>query len=521
MNNNNDCHNRRETIAALILGELDTPAADEIKNHIDTCANCRSFYQAMAAEEETIRSAFKAIYDRSKAIGNNLVEEYDKVSRAHNDISAGQAESQAKQSAVTRPSIWRTIMKGKTARLAAAAVILIGVLVLISVFVGTNKSVALAGVLEKVEQARAFMYKIDITMKGSMMPGGKHEMQGTMIISDKYGSKGEMGIPDPNTGEKATTKMYILPDQKVMISLMPERKKYQRMEFDDDWLTRVKRVNYDPRETLKRMMDCNYTELGRKEINGIEVEGFETTDPKSSEDLAEGVRVTLWADVKTWLPVLWEMETKMNEQMQLHVVVSDFQWDIPVVASDFEPVIPDDYTAMIDDGYKRPSMSEKAALGSRVKSAATDHYERGQAHYHDGEYDLAFSELTKAVEIDPMLVHAYVIRGMAYNDKDKFDLAIADFTRVIEIKPTDAHAYVSRGMAYGNKGEYDPAVADYSKAIEIDPTIADAYSLRARAYTYKGEYDKAWKDVYQAQALGHPVDPRLLEKLRKASGRDE
>jgi len=159
--------------------------------------------------------------------------------------------------------------------------------------------------------------------------------------------------------------------------------------------------------------------------------------------------------------------------------------------------------------------------GCRDKPAATDHYDRGEAHYLDGEYDQAFSELTKAIEIDPRLARAYVTRGMAYNDKNEYDLAIADFTKVIEIKPTDARAYVNRGMAYKNKGEYDLAVADYSKAIEIDPMIADAYRGRAGAYYYKGEYDKAWKDVYEAQALGHQVDSKLLEKLRKASGRDE
>ena len=160
--------------------------------------------------------------------------------------------------------------------------------------------------------------------------------------------------------------------------------------------------------------------------------------------------------------------------------------------------------------------------GCRDKSAAaTDHYDRGEAHYLDGEYDQAFSELTKAIEIDPGLARAYVIRGMAYNDKDEFDLAVADYSKLIEIKPTDAHAYVYRGMAYGNKCEYDLAVADHSKAIEIDPMVTDAYRGRAHAYYYKGEYDKAWKDVYEAQALGHPVDSKLLEKLRKASGRDE
>ena len=413
------------------------------------------------------------------------------------------------------------IMKSRITKLAAAAVILTGVLVLASVFVGTNKSVVLAGVLDKVEQARAFMYKMDMTITGSMMPGGKNEIQGTVIISDEYGMKWETVTPDPDTGEKATTEMYILPDQKVAISLMHEKKKYQRMEFDDDWFARVKREKNDPRETLKRMMACNYTNLGRNEIDGIKVEGFETTDPEFSEGLVEGVKVTVWVDVETWLPVLWEMEMKMNEQLQVHGVLSDFQWDIPVVAGDFEPVIPDDYTAVIDYGYKRPGMTEETALGSRDKSAATDHFERGVAHYLDGEYDQAFSELTKAIEIAPGDARAYVIRGMAYNDKGEHDLAIADFTRVIEIKPTDAHAYVNRGMAYGNKGEYDLAVADHSKAIEIDPTLTDPYRLRARAYTYKGEYDKAWKDVYQAQALGRPVDSKLLEKLRKASGTDE
>ena len=444
--------------------------------------------------------------------------------RVHDDISKALAETQKTESAGDRPNIWRTIMKTRPAKLAAAAVILIGVLVLTSVFVETNKSVALAGVIERVEQARAFMYKMEMTVTGSIMPGGKQEMHGTIIISDEYGMKWEMGILDPNTAEKATTEMYILPDQKVRIALLPEQKKYQRMEFDDDWLAKVRREKNDPRETLQRMMDCNYTDLGRKEIDGIEVEGFETTDPKYSGGFPEGVKatlkVTLWVDVETWLPVLWEMESKMNEQIQVHCVLSDFQWDIPVVASDFEPVIPEDYTALIDDGHKRPSMTGKAAPGQH-KSAADDQYDRGEAYYEKGEYDKAFSELTKAIEIDPMLTRAYVIRGMAYNDKDKFDLAIADYSKVIEIKPTDAHAYISRGMAYGNKGEYDLAVADYSKAIEIDPMIYDAYRGRARVYYYKGEYDKAWKDVYEAQALGRPVDSKLLEKLRKASGTDE
>jgi len=448
----------------------------------------------------------------------------DLDARVHKSISDALAGHERTPSVQSEPYTWRTIMKGKTARVAAGVLILTGVLVLTSVFVDTNNGIVLAAVLERVQQARAFTYKMDMTMTGSMMPRGKQEMQGTMIVSDEYGMRCEMSMPDPNTGEKAATEIYILPDQKVMISLMPEHKKYQRMEFDDDQLARLKREKNDPRETLKRMMDCSYTELGRKDIDGIEVVGFQTTDPNFSGGFAEGVevtlRVTLWVDVETHLPVLWETEIRMNEQMQVHGVVSDFQWDIPVVASDFEPVIPEDFTLTTDNPDKGSSMTAQAASG-RVKSPATDHYERGEAHYFNGEYEQAFSELTRAIEIDPNLARAYVTRGMACEDKGKHELAIADFTRIIEIKPTDARAYTYRGMAYGNNGQYDLAIADYSKAIEMDPTITDAYRGRARVYTDKGEYDKAWKDVHEAQALGHPVDPRLLENLRKASGTDE
>ena len=69
----NNCHSRREKIAALVLGELEAPTADEIKKHIDSCENCRLLYEALTEEEEAIQSAFKAVDDRSKEIADNLV----------------------------------------------------------------------------------------------------------------------------------------------------------------------------------------------------------------------------------------------------------------------------------------------------------------------------------------------------------------------------------------------------------------------------------------------------------------
>lgn len=470
--------------------------------------------------------------DQIKRLAKNIRIEPDATVDEHVLASAKSAlaKSTKKRDAVSmrRLSIWRTIMRNPITKLAAAAAIVIGVFVLTFFFMKTGENVVLADVLARVEKARAFMYKMEMTTTILANSPRKQRIRGTAIISKEYGMKAQIEITDPSIGEAMIHQMYLLLDQKLMLTLIPEKKKYMRMELDDELLASKKKENNDPREMLKQILACKYTELGRSEINGIEVEGFKTTDPNFASGAVDEVEMTLWVDIKTWLPVLWEMDIKKNGVMEIHIIISDYQWGIPVVASDFKPVIPADYTYMKDDGYERPGRTgtEKAAqehveIIGRKKSPATDHYDRGEAHYFNGEYDQAFSELTKAIEIDPRLTRAYVIRGMAYNDKNEFDLAIADFTKVIEIKPTDPHAYGYRGMAYGNKGEYDLAIADYTKAIEIDPKIADFYNGRARIYYYKGEYDKAWKDVYKAQALGQKVDSKLLEKLRKASTEDE
>jgi outer membrane lipoprotein-sorting protein len=276
-----------------------------------------------------------------------------------------ETKQQSQKPATPQSVLRRTIMNSHKYKLAAAAVIIIAILVGLPFFSSNGSSVALADVLARVEQTRAFMYRMKMTMTGakmSGMPDGKQEMEGTIVISNEYGMKWEMNITDPNTGNQMTTEMYIIPEQKVMLSLMPAQKKYMRMEFEDDLLNRMKKQNNDPREIIKQLMGCEYTELGRSVIDGVEVEGFKTTDPKYAMGMAEDINTTLWVDVKTWLPVLLEMDMKMNEQMSMKGVVYGYQWDIPVDAGEFKPVIPDDYTPFPTDGIKMPSMNEETAL---------------------------------------------------------------------------------------------------------------------------------------------------------------
>jgi hypothetical protein len=142
---------------------------------------------------------------------------------------------------------------------------------------------------------------------------------------------------------------------------MPEQKQYIQMEFSDDLSARMKKQSNDPREFLRQILNSKYTDIGKSVIDGVEVEGFETTDPVCIGGMAEDVKVTLWVDRKTELPVREEMHYKVNKQMQTDIELYDFQWYAQVNASEFEPVIPQDYTNPLPN-YKMPSFNEESAI---------------------------------------------------------------------------------------------------------------------------------------------------------------
>jgi len=287
--------------------------------------------------------------------------EFDR--RVHDDISTTLAELNKTAPAVQQPVIRRIIMRSSITKLVAAAVIFVVVLAGWPLL-DSKQGVVLADVLAKIEHVRAFMYKMNMKMSGSMgpiMPAMDMDMETTMIISTDFGIKSETIAVDGNTGQKSTHTAYIIPHEGIAVTLMPDKKKYTRMELDDNLLTRMKQENNDPREIIKRMMGSEYTELGRSVVDGVQVDGFQTTDPTVIGGVAENVTLTLWVDAERWLPVRSEMEFKTGDQMQVHCVVSEFNWDLPVTADEFKPVIPDDFEPMAT-GMEMPKISEEGLI---------------------------------------------------------------------------------------------------------------------------------------------------------------
>jgi outer membrane lipoprotein-sorting protein len=251
----------------------------------------------------------------------------------------------------------------------AAAVVLLAVLCVLF-WQGTGAGIALADVLAQIEKVEAFrcQWSSDGTIEGPNKPySQKKRGGGTFVTSQEYGTKTIIEELDPN-GTKSTFEVCILPDKRTQISISHKQKKYWRTERPEfDARAAAKRSSYDPRTLINRILELKHESLGRSTIDGIEVEGFRTTDPNYYLERWKNPQIDIkaWVDAKTRLPVRYDLlgsvETDgMGNRMVTHMVMSNFQWDVPVDASEFKPVIPDDYTGTV---VKYPAhLTEETAI---------------------------------------------------------------------------------------------------------------------------------------------------------------
>lgn len=334
MNTKNVCENQREPIAALVMDELDAQAAAELMSHIASCETCRSLYEALTNEEQTIHSAFDAIAERGQSVQTDLVRRWRRMLHL--------------PKRKTVKLVLGTIVGSKVAKLSAAAVLIVGVLIGISRFGGSidGAAVAWGNVVKNVEQAKVIIFRLTTSMTGTP------DSEIMVYDSSEYGSRMDVCVKG-----KIATRIYSPQDKNVSIMVIPEAKMYTRMSFTEEQRQQMAEREKDPREFVKLFLSVDHTELGRKTIDGIEVEGLEVDSPKVGGGMFENAVGRLWVDVKTELPVRMEIEgLSAGGKIQTNMVMDTFRWDEHLNASDFEPNIPSDYILQAET--KMPDINE-------------------------------------------------------------------------------------------------------------------------------------------------------------------
>jgi len=108
--------------------------------------------------------------------------------------------------------------------------------------------------------------------------------------------------------------------------------------------------------------------------------------------------------------------------------------------------------------------------------------------------------LAQNINNDPQTAEEYIQRSISYlrSQPPKVNEAIADLDRAIELNPDLYPAYLIRGQIYQQLKKPNKALADYNLAIELNPQFSEAYSQRGILYFGLQKFQKAQIDLDRA-----------------------
>lgn len=401
-----------------------------------------------------------------------------------------QAQQESLRSRQAAQNKWRIIMKNPITKMSAAAVIVVGCFLGHLLLQGTDSGIALGDVLEKMNRIKVYKYQINSTTTDLQTGQLKRETQGTCLISADYGIRQSTETVDPNGSNIPLWEHYTLLHEKTTIAVFHDKKQYMQVEFTESTFDEKKKSASDPRYMVQQLMDCNYISLGQSTLEGIKVEGFQTTDPKYHWGMLGTLDVKLWVDVQTRLPVRLEIASQYKDKSKRHMVVQDFQWDIIVDAREFEPNIPQDYTSMTSEPITMPAMDEQSAIsGLRLFLEKTGTYPE--------ELSMKIMEHMKDL-IDPNMIKE--MRPITKNGKNMPSPEVMQ-KYLDAVKPITGLVWFHASLVREGK---DPAY--YGKVITPD----DIHQVLMRWKVSDSEYRVIFGDLHT-----ETVSAEVLAKLEK------
>ncbi len=130
-----------------------------------------------------------------------------------------------------------------------------------------------------------------------------------------------------------------------------------------------------------------------------------------------------------------------------------------------------------------------------------DYYVRAVTKALEKDYQGAIEDYTKAIELNPDLVEAYIKRGATRYKMGDARGALTDCNQALRINPNLSEAYYYQGRARYRLGYTQAAIEAYTQAIAREPDCAQAYYHRGLANNDLKEFVNAAEDLQKAAEL--------------------
>jgi len=216
---------------------------------------------------------------------------------------------------------------------------------------------------------------------------------------------------------------------------------------------------------------------------------------------------------------------RFTVQIKADVAVADIENNLKQVAADHRTInehrqLKEEFarqTKELEDLKKQlresPAEKQKEVLGrignNEDQFRAALLLEDGLRKISALNFTDAEADLTKAIELNPQLAHAYAARAEArllYEDRKEL---LADINRAIELEPGNARYYAVRARINAfksNCSEQNPqgceeAFADINKSRSLDPANPDYVIMHGALFAAVNKFDRAAEQYDQAVAM--------------------
>jgi len=236
----------------------------------------------------------------------------------------------------------RLAMKNPITKLAVAATIIAAAVLGLFEFIdtGSTSGIVWADIARKLEASRGVTFRIRDVAPDSQEGGPDYRMiylDGTRWRNDTY------------LGDQVIKTVCFDFNTKTSVLVNHSRHSYWRKMVEGQEQTDLWR---DPRSVVQGFLSQKHRKLKARTVEGVLCEGLETTNPAflGGDYPAERLTARLWVSVETGYPVQIEAyDLRDNGKIRNAVVADQFQWDVELSESLFEPVIPEDYVESSPD----------------------------------------------------------------------------------------------------------------------------------------------------------------------------
>ncbi len=151
-----------------------------------------------------------------------------------------------------------------------------------------------------------------------------------------------------------------------------------------------------------------------------------------------------------------------------------------------------------------------------VTARARAHADLGAAYLQQGKYEIALSEFTEAIQIDPSYALGYNGLGLVYAALGEDKKADANYKKSIELQPRSSESHNNYGSFLCSRKRYDESIPHFLEAVK-NPLYATphlAYANAGICSARKNDIKNA--EIYlnkalQIQPLTHSAATQLAE----------